>query len=472
MTFQPFDFVEQDSDSSPTQTPEWAGQYLLGRAEGTLAAPGSLGEFFHKLADFLPQDQASKKIRRGITSVLFPQLSGRDLPSVKKLEKMAFGEKFTPTTAPGRIARQAGEFTGLGSLGGPVSKGAELLPATAGALGATARELNFPEPVSSGIEAATLLTGKNIGRALVPHVEGSLRDSLNPKQLAFYDSAKEIGLTDAEITPLLQSDRKIDLLGPFAKKTKAAKEALKETEEGIGSLYKPVKEQAASYGDLTQEQLGNFNQSLKKDLENLNKTVEPSKNKNEAIEYLENSLTKLEGNIIGPDGKKISYKFKSPEDIINFFQDINEQGLWDKLKPVKDTIRKTLHQIDPVLGKKFDLTNEMFSKIKHLRQKVGVGEYEKLISFGERAAIVGTLAKGLIFGGGFGMAGVVLGEILARRVATKMLFDPRWQGILKNTVQAAKQGSSKAGSIAYKQLKEKVQEDFPKESENIDWFEN
>ena len=114
----------------------------------------------------------------------------------------------------------------------------------------------------------------------------------------------------------------------------------------------------------------------------------------------------------------------------------------------------------------------MYSKLSDIKSKMGIGKWEQLLSFTERAALLGYLGKGLLFGGGYGAATAIFGEILARNIATKMLTDPRWQGILRNTMKAAQKNSRGAALTAYGQLKEKVKEDFPNEYENIDWPED
>lgn len=468
MTINRFDFLSGPEAEMP-KAPEAASQFLIGTAESALTAPGTLGSFFHNLLDYITPDEKSKNLRRQIAKFAFPQFSGKSLSELKEQEKEVFGEKLAPKTSLGRISRAAGEFAGPAAVTGPLSAESIGLGALGGASGQTARELGLPESVATVAELAAPIKGA-IGKKLIsPHVEGSLAKGLKGDKLQYYKDLKEIGLSDKQITPLLQSEKKIKTLGILAKKSPETAESLLETKEGVGKHFKPLKEKAASYGNLSQEELKNFNDALKKDLSELESGINPSEYKEKGIEYLQNALKKLEGSIISPEGKKISFKFKTPKDIVDFFQEINEQGLWDKLAPVKNTINDFLKSVDPQLSKFFNTTNKAYSQIINLRERIGVGKHEKMINFIEKAGLLGALAKGLFFGGGWAIAMPFVAENLARRLSTKLLFDPRYQNLLHSFVQAGKQNLTKSLPSIEKKFQNLVKEDFPEEYEDIDW---
>lgn len=440
---------------------EFLQQLPIGGVHGAATALPTAGEAMQRLADLVPQGEKSPMIRRMITNLLFPQLKGPTIEDTQALEKMLFGESLQPTTGAGRIGRHAGEFSGTALAGGE----AGLIPGAAGALGESIREAGLPDWLASIVELVAGPTGEFGKKLTKPTTQGAMRDVLSKAKKELYDRFKSIGLSDQEITPLLQGEKKVGRLGPIAKKTETAKKAIFETsQKGISELYNPIKKEAASLGTMSQEQMAKLQGNLKHELQNLQKTMKGSPEKEAAVAYLEDLIGKTEGTIIGQKGEPISYRLQSPESLIDTIIDINRGPHWDQLKPVKDVIKKSLHEVDPKLAKKYDLTNEAFAKIKNLQKQIGLDGYEKLLTFGE----TGSFLLGLGTGNIPLMAGAVATEA-GRQVATKLLTDPRWQGITRNIVKAAKTGNKTIAQTAYKQFKEKVEKDFPEEYEIIDW---
>jgi hypothetical protein len=301
---------------------------------------------------------------------------------------------------------------------------------------------------------------KAIAQAIPMVVSGKLKPT--DKELGeLYEAGKALGLTDKELTPLLQSEEKMYMLGSAAKKTPETARRMESIRKKLGPIVGGMTEEAASLPAFTKEQSNKFIEALNKLKRELEHTLNPSEEKKKAISFIENTISNMSSG-------------KSPIDglsLVNFYHDINAATDWSKtgtkhLVEAKKIVKETLKDIDPSFANRFDKANELYSKMKSFEEKVGwTPALEKSTFVGEW----GALLAGLAFGHVKPVFASIVGERIARKIATEMLTNPNWQNILRTTERAVKDQSPKLVNAAYNQLKSKVKKEFPEEYKEIKW---
>ena len=217
--------------------------------------------------------------------------------------------------------------------------------------------------------------------------------------------------------------------------------------------------QASELPGFSPDEAKNLTQSFTDVTSDLRKTLKAPPKKEEAIKLLEGAIENV--NNFGA----------SPEELINFYQDVSEAVDWKAIKGgkkhlqrIKKSILEALHEADPEIAKKFESTNELWDKLKYFRENVGKGDLEEWNALGEGAAFLGNLAtrniEGLV---------EITGIVLGREIVTKLLTDPKWQGIHRNIMHSIKRNDTKAGAATLSQLKRRVKQEFPEEYEEIEW---
>ena len=333
--------------------------------EGKLKVPRSQKEVLEQqtetLNELLPTDEGfgQKALRRGL----------REAPTM-----MSF---------PG-----AGIQTGSRSL-------------LAGAAGQTAEELGAPEWVQTIAE---------IGAYLGPDVTKKLIATGKNKELI--TAGRKLGMTDEQLTPLVQSEFKQKLLTIFAPRRGATKKALSESKKGLSDAFNTIRDSEAAQAAITPEIQDNLFKHILKIFEDM-----PSKVRNKIYE----------------DAKDLVSKPITGRSLINFYQDINATLGPDtkQLSLLKTPIKEALKNISPELGKDFESLNTLYSRYFRIAGRLKPTLTTDLISAVEAAGILGTFVTGNI-----SFLGKFVGEKASRKVAQQMLINPRLQQLGSKMVEA------------------------------------
>jgi len=311
--------------------------------------------------------------------------------------------------------------------------------------------------------AAGMGPGAQFGASIaVPAVAQAINlirtGKLNPtgaqaKQL--YEEGKRLGLSDAELTPILQSQAKKDVLGFIAKPTRRAERAIQRSEAALGNLYEKVKNKSSTLrrANRTEEQflLGKID-AVKQDLQK--SKLKPG-DKQKVIE----EITKLESDIaangIGAD------------EIVATWQDINQLVNWNSFKEgkkslaaLKDPFENILKSISPEDAKEFAVLNKMWGKLQKTAEKVRPTDTTNFLKLGEAGHAMHGLIS-LISTGNPGSLKVFLGSQGARILATEMLTNPRLNNLLNKTIASALPATQKAVNKAVLDFEEGLRKDFP-----------
>lgn len=443
------------------------GQQIV--SKGVSGLLGGYGNIAESLGLQLESNQSlpGESARRNIDINTLEKLNKGVLPSIGELMMLSEDESITrlPTskevqkgiekttgvgegkTPLGRIAGRASEFIGEGiSTGG--GKKALLGLGASGTLGQSARELGAPEGVASGLEIATSFIPSMVSKKNIP---------LGKKQKELYESGKKIGLSEAQITPLIQSEKKISTLSKVAKKGTKTKELFSSIKESLGDSYSNIKKSVSninSVGQKNNEILLDKFSSIKNDLQ---KTLAASPDKEQAIKFIDTAI------------KKIELEGASPESLINFWQDINKSVKWNSiqggkksLSRLKEPILDILKKVNPSSAKDFEMTNELYSKYSQIAKQLKPDVIDTMLN---KTEILALPASGiaLLTGNPWPLKALAT-EKAIRTLSREMLINPYFQNISKKLVKDFNQSSFKGLTSSVNQVREYMERKHPDEN--------
>ena len=345
-----------------------------------------------------------------------------------------------PRSLPERYAQRIGRSVGSGaSLGG----GAKLLGSLAGAssLGQTAKELGAPESIATTLELLSLFGPQALANK-----------AYGPKKLKeFIDYARKKGLEENEIAGLIQGERKTKALAKLAKKGGKTERILDSIHEKAGSALEDVKESAKNLAPLSGEISGELGDKFGEILKDLSQTVKASPDKQAAINFIQEAY------------ENIMNKGSTPEQLINFWQDINGAVNWNAIKGgkkvlgrLKEPIMETLNKVNPALAKDFGLANALYGRSRVLAKALKPNTVDTILDKGPAGAA--TLAIAL---GDFGIIKKYLGADVVRSLGREMLFNPRIQNISKKIYMALKDEKVKAAQSLLNVFKKEIEKKYP-----------
>lgn len=278
----------------------------------------------------------------------------------------------------------------------------------AGFIGEGAKEFGAPEWAQSAAEL-TAYIGPDITKKL-------LTSGSNKELIEF---GKKMGMTDEQLTPLIQSDFKQKWLSKLAPKKGATKEALDNTKGALDKTYSTLQKSEFAGKEISEVENGKLINALKEKLSSMPREVQ-GKIEADLNDLLSNKIT---GNTL-----------------INFWKDINANvsGNAKELSLLKEPIKKALQTVSPELAKDFEMLNSLYSKFYPIASKLKPSLTSDLISAAESIGLLGGGAMGMMYGD-YTTLIAILGEMAAKKVAQQMLINPRFQQLAEKTTQAISQ---------------------------------
>lgn len=379
---------------------------------------------------------------------LVPQ--ARKLPTSKGIEagiESLTGIGEGKSTA-GRIAGQGAKFVGEGAATGGGLKNLIAL-GLSGAAGQGVREAGGPEWAATAVEIGGSLSPSLISRKLITSGK-TAKDVI--------EAGRKIGLTEAQITPLIQSEGKAATLAKVARKGTKTKELFASIKERLGDSYnriKGLKEAKVKLPNADQIQLRKEFGNIRNEL---SKTLAPSPEKEAALNYIEKSLETLRNADI------------TPEYLVNFWQDVNKTVKWNSisggkkaLAQLKEPVSKVLKKVSPQLAEDFELTNDLYTKYSQISKKLKPDLVDSFVNKGE-ILTTGPGVLALAQGNPWILAGLG-SEVAVRLLAREMLINPYFQNLATKLVTNFNSGSVNAIKNIGQQAKEYMQRKHPDE----DW---
>lgn len=463
--FQEFGTVVDREEISEPSTIKDVGKQIAKR--GVAGATGVYGDLLDLLGFQAKEVLPGEKEVRGVESQILQKMQKEGyVPSVAELSFLS-DDDITPRfsrlpsteeatqfiemlggpgeaeTAAGRIAGRGAEAAGAGAgLGGGIGTLLALLGG--GIAGQTAEELGAPPAVGAGVELATALLPGAVAKKLVPGAKAA-------KELV--KRGRAIGLTERELTPLLQKEGKLKTLGKVARKGKGVQKTLGALETKLGDAYGVIKEDARQLPRIKFDQSEKLIDKFKEINKDLKATLKASPDKESASNFIEGAMN------------NIRRKGVKPEELINFWQDINSSVNWRAIKggkkqlaELKKPILEVLKKSSPELTKDFELTNKLYSKFKGAQKVLKKDLIDKWIDKGE----IGLAAFGLATGN-VPMLQKLATEAGVRTLSKEMLTNPYFQNLSRKLVQSLGKNKEKTTIALVRQAEKYLKKHHPDE---------
>lgn len=373
------------------------------------------------------------------------------LPTSKEIQSGI--EQFTGIgqgkTPAGRIAGRAAEFAGESV---PTGGGAKALLGLglSGAAGQGLRESGAPE---------ALATGTEIAGAIVPSL---IQGKVFPRKQEAQELAKagrKLGLSESQLTPLVQGEGKAALLSKVARKGTRTKELFGSIKEKLGDSYNVIKSSPEAKVKLVNADQIALRKGFGQIRNEMMKTLAPSPDKEAALNYIEKALDTLRNVDV------------TPEYLVNFWQDINKSVKWNaiqggkkSLAALKEPIAASLKRASPQLAEDFDMTNKLYTKYSQISKKLKPDVVDSFLSKGEAIAIPATVGYALVTGNPMALAGFA-SESALRLLGREMLINPHLQNIGTKLVKNFNQSSAKGVKDLLQETKSFLEKKHPDE----DW---
>ena len=453
-----------------------------------MGSPKTISDFVKFGSNWMAQKGVEQKLKKG--EKLEPErlkktqtiLKGLGFPS-ELLEKIkypspeewnpmikSFYEKFGGEQAPveprnpaEKRAKTIGGYTGASLIGGLKTLPERLLYGTIGGAGA------------AEVEARGGGTGAQLGVAIgLPALisiasqikSGKFRPSSEHlKNLKAF--GEEIGLTEGELTAILQSEGKTSFFSKAAKPTKESIAKFGSIEGKLGEAYDAIRANVKGLPPATVEQttklIGEFDGIVKQ----LKKSAMPGDDKLAAIKKIEEAGVKIANEGLGFEG------------IMETYFDVNRTVNWSAYKggkkdlaKIKQPLKDLAKEISPIEGRNFEKVTELYHRFKQVEKSIGIDQYKKIANYGKYYATLGAITSEMATGNFKAIPatlGAFLGVELSQRLATKMLTDPKYQNIAIKAANAVKSGSRATGMKVFGELRDQLIDDFPEMAKDVDW---
>lgn len=243
------------------------------------------------------------------------------------------------------------------------------------------------------------------------------------------------GFSENEITPLLQSPKKLARFAKFASKGEKTNKLMRDIYGKFDNVYSSIRDEGGKLGGLKDKQIDSFLDEFQTQMDKIPKFYK--RQIKEEVDDLLNSELKF-------------------NDFMDFDQAVNARikGI-EGGKAVLGTLKKATGNskkaISPELSNDLNLANELYGKradvSKHLRTK----EIDDLLDLGEIGGLLGGIADQ-----NAGLIAKVLGVTGARKLSQEILINPRLQNISKRMFNAIKKNKIPVAQKLYEIFKEEA----------------
>jgi hypothetical protein len=275
----------------------------------------------------------------------------------------------------------------------------------AGFTGEAAKDLGAPEWAQAAAEI-TAFIGPDITKKLIE--KGSNKEIIA--------AAKKLGMTDEQITPLLQSDFKKKWLTKFIPRRGSMQGVLGESKKGIQNAYSTLTASEEAGAQLSAKSTKDLSEQFNKLLFNMPSGVRE---------------------LVKQDLKDLASKPITGESLMNFYADVGHYLGEDtkQLSLLKQPIKDALKSISPELAKDFETVNALYVKYydiaNKLKPNMKTDVMEAILSSSEAlVAIVGTIT------GNYPVIAGIATEKAGKILAKQMVTNPRFQQLSNKIVLA------------------------------------
>lgn len=297
-----------------------------------------------------------------------------------------------------RMGPTMSAFPGVSQLSSAVRSG------MAGFAGEGAKEAGFGEIGQTAAEL-TAFMGPDLARRLI--------SSGNDAQII--DFARRFGMTDEQITPLLQSEFKQRWLSRLSSKGESAQGRIEDTRQGINRIYQTLEHSPAAGLEISEAQNGRLINGVQSILNDLPRNIS-GQIEGDLADLLNNPIT---GNTL-----------------MNFWRDVNSRYNLNRqqLQRLKSPIRQAINSISPELGRDFEQMNNLYSRFFPIARRLRPSQYADAITQAEIYGGIGSVFAAML--GSPGALYGLIGKKAVNLISQEMLLNPRFQQLARKTVES------------------------------------
>jgi len=294
-------------------------------------------------------------------------------------------------------------------------------------LGTIAKEAGIGETGQTLIEMATLaapsgrknLVGKNL------------------QEQKMIDFAKNAGLIEEEIVPGLKKEGMWNkFLAKFADTGKGTQAQLKKSKSAIGNIYNTLKESPEAFKKMDSKyfapMMDEYTRAFKQTPPSVRKKLLPS--------FVDLMKSKGKG-----------------EDFITFYQHANHDAgkSVKQIGKIQNVTKKAIKQISPELGNEFELTNDLYSNMTKIRERLAPPDLD-----------MSKITKGIatmygLFSGDYTALKHVLKYVGAQKLAKTLLLNPRFQNPLIKTANAIRNRQFALAKKSFEEFRDQISNSDP-----------
>lgn len=383
-------------------------------------------EAYKKAGKKFDRNEYIKKIYEASNAIPTQQL-GEDL--IKKYS----GLDLSPKTLSGKIGRLGGEVLGFQPgriIGSNIKEGASKVgeAASRATVAEGLKELGVPE-ILADIPA---FASPGLGKKIIP----------KESQKELVEGARNLGLTEEQIAPLIQSEAK-QKLAKFAPRRGRTKKLLDKSYKALGQVYDRLESSPLATKELSDDAATNVLT---------------------AIENQMNEFPSAVKKLIQDDFNALVSAPITGKSLTNFFKDVNYYigNGHNQLGVLKEPLFKAFEDISPQFAQDYRITNKLYANYHKISEKLKPSLVSDLYGAGEAVRLLTGLSLG-----NFPLIGEMVGEHAARILSRELLLNPRLQNISKKMVNALSQNKFAAANRFAKSYTDELKEMNPEIADKI-----
>lgn len=380
---------------------------------------------------------------------IFPQYNPQDVEKgLIELQKKT-GAKPTPLEPHSEEEKQLGDLAAISGGAAPfgpaamlwapgidlVSKGLEQLGV--GKAGQTIAGLSLPA-ITSVISAVR-------SRRYIPQ---------SGERTALYNRARQLGLTDEELAPILASEAQVGLFGKLAGGRGSTAEALENSNAALGRTRESIFQRGQAIGPIPQPVAQQLVQDFTAVRSRLTQTLNPSPKEQALINFIDEGINRLQS------GQATT------NELMGFRRSLNSmEGGQNALGQLRGPMQNALEAIDPALARDFNDYNRLFQFYSRNLENINPDIFRSMLGASE----AGKIIEGIVTGQPTKAAVRAVSVPVFSELASRVITDPVLQSIHRNISRGLRESRPQVVRGAYQQLQKYVDKNFPDESEKIEW---
>jgi len=255
-----------------------------------------------------------------------------------------------------------------------------------------------------------------------------------------HEDARALGLSEETLTRSTQARGKVATLAPFSLKGQRATQAMRETQDELGAVYRTMRASPEARQIVDPDIVRGMMQEWTFVLEDMPASVR---------------------NIARADFEQLLSQPVTGDSLMRFWAQINQnfRGRGSDLQRLKGPILDSIYATNPELGQRFEIWNQLYGNFANLRGSLTPHLRDDILMVAEGIPVIQAAASGSP--SRFFEAIKALGWVVGgRKLAQEMLISPRLQGIARKFLQSAPSGAIGATLRLGKAFKKEAEQEL------------